>query len=189
MRLSLIAAIWIFVTATSFLATLWLLDEGRQPPDRVGMPTADLEIFLRPGMLASAGRGTVSETGDGLAIAWEADASGSKSPLDGVFMHTLSAEQLALPSGGRVGVEVEVTAAAGKRPSSLEVQFIQNGLKMGGWHRFPLRPGRQSHTFAYEAPYDSRKTDRLSTIWFRPDAESGGRPVIVHVVRFYLQSR
>jgi hypothetical protein len=184
MRALLIAFGCLLATVAGFVATLWLLDGVRQPAEPTA--AADLEIGFKAGMLAPAAAGTVTPGRHGLAIAWKAASERPKSPLDGVFMHTLSAEQLPSLSNRQLAIEVEVTADAWDSPLTMEVQFIQNGLKMSGWHQFALRAGRQRHVLRYQAPFDTRTKERLSTIWLRPDVEGRGRPVIVHAVRLYL---
>ena len=184
MRLLWLGLAGIAVGGASFVATSWFLGGATQQaiPPQKRKPA--VEIVFRPGMLAAAAEGTITPAADGLAIAWRAKTDTPQGSLDGIFMHTLSLPQL---SERRLQMEIEVTAGAFENPLILEAQFIQNDLKMGGWERFVLRPGRQVHVLTYQAPLDTRKGDRLATIWFRPDVEGYGRSVIVHAVRLFIE--
>src|SRR5262245_20606275 len=182
MRLLWLGLAGIAVGGVSFVATCWFLGDATGPENS----KPEVEIIFKPGMLAAATTGTITPTADGLAIAWQANAGTAKGPLDGIFMHTLFPTQLP-HSYQKIRMELEITAGTFENPLVLEAQFIQNDLKMGGWERYVLRPGRQVYVLDYQAPLDTRKSDRVATIWLRPDPEGRGRPVIIHAARLFIE--
>jgi hypothetical protein len=166
--------------ASGFFAVLWLLS-GSAPQANGPKPLFAAQLSVA--QTGAAEGMTVKADDAGVLIASAFNPTGAKANTMGAIYMNFDGAKVAYPATGRIQLQVDVTLPFDEIAQEIEVQFVQNGLKQGGWQRARLKLGRHTYDFDYDLIKDTRTGAKTETLWLRSDATGRNRPVVWNALR------